>query len=111
MIDINTIENIVIGDGVKSIGENALRGLPANAKIYCQDTAAHKCDELINEVTEGADKIVKYTKDAYGRITVDGKTYRSTENLARGVEMKRIYTVNEANKAAGKKNKVLIRYK
>jgi hypothetical protein len=33
LIDINTIENIVIGDGVKSIGENALRGLPANAKM------------------------------------------------------------------------------
>lgn len=110
--DSESFQSIVIGNGVTSIGKNAFKSLPDNAKIYCQDTKVHKCDEIINDSTYGADKIVKYTKESAGFISANGKRYSSFEKLVKGIEMKRIYTVEEAEKVSKKTGNTLkIKYK
>ena len=55
-----------------------------------------------------------YTKEPNGSYVIDGVRYASYADMSRGENgagLKRIYTVKEANDAAGKKNTFKIRYK
>lgn len=108
------LSSVVIGNGVTSIGENAFYNIPANAKIYCQNTTQDRCLNLINEHnSEHVSKLVPYTKDlTTGQIKVGNKFYNSLDDLASQNHIKkRIYTINEANQIAGKTNRVSIKYR
>ena len=53
-----------------------------------------------------------YTVDGAGNIVYKNKTYASFNDFSSGKHIpKRIYTVEEANNASGKKNSVILRYK
>ncbi|MBO4294924.1 MAG: leucine-rich repeat domain-containing protein [Alphaproteobacteria bacterium] len=63
----DNLTKIIIGDGVTSIGENAFKGLPSNAKIYCQNTSQNRCSSLIGENNDSAlSKVVLFEKDETG---------------------------------------------
>ena len=76
----------------------------ATADLMAHDTAcasAQNCKDVLAAIGQNAP------------FRVGGKSYNSLTDIAKGnyVEAKRIYTVDEANTAAGKKNKVMIRYR
>ena len=127
------ISEIDIPDGVTSIGHNAFSAcknlsvieIPdkvdtidkrafssTTAKIYCNNVDG-RCDKLFfGEVSSGISEgqLVRYTING-GYYIYDGQRYRNLKNMESGVAAKRIYTINEANEASGKKNSVMIRYK
>ena len=107
--DCRYLGTIEIPDSVESVGTRALSN---RAKIYCNNVGG-RCDELFfGEVNTGAsaNRLIKYTKEG-GYYIYDGQKYRSLQNMQNGVAVKRIYTVDEASQVAGKKNKVMIKYK
>lgn len=55
-----------------------------------------------------------YKKETDGRYVLDGTRYKSFEDMSNGtngVNLKRIYTIDEANQVAGEKNRVSIKYR
>jgi len=115
------LSSIVIGDNVSSIREASFKKLPSDAVIYCQDGngkhGGKSCVELINAVeTNFTGTIQPYTKvgQAMYAVTQNGKTryYSSLSKMAKGIDMKRIYTIEEATDVSQKTgNMVKIRYK
>ena len=102
------LKSIVIGDGVTSILGKAFADTPAY--IYCQDTQERSCKDLIGENNQEAlGKLRLYTVEN-GKIKVGSKTYDSLSDLPQ-YKLRRIYTIDEANAAAGDKNRVSIRYR
>lgn len=131
-----SLQNIIIPDSVTSIGEQAFNNainlesviIPASvtdigAKAFGTGARQIAGNVYCEQVTEGTspcansnlkfpqERLKYYTKDDKGTIMLDGQKYPSLERLAKQIPVRRIYTVNEANKAAGKKNSVMIKYK
>ena len=106
------LKSIVIGENVSTIYSQAFEG-SNEAHIYCQETSAHSCQDLINANNpEMLDKLVIYSVDNKGRVKIGSKSYDSLADFASVHYVpRRVYTLKEANQAAGKKNKVMIRYK
>ena len=90
------VDNIVIPDSVTAIGSYAFWDGQVG-RIYCPS----HLDCMTNQ--RPRDRI-SYDKvgDYY---SMNGKMYRNLENMLNGIEMKRIYTVSEAEDALGKNNK------
>jgi len=125
----NAIESIVIPDSVTSIGNQAFTSCPNlksiilgenvtsvgnvawnnNVYIYCEEKGhgGKSCEELVSAAGRG--KLRTYTVEN-GKIKVGSKTYNSFDELP-GYVLRRIYTVEEAEAAAGPVNRVTIRYK
>ena len=149
---ITQLSNLFIPDSVEKIGNLALLGLPAAAKVYCNNEN-DRCDALFYGDTDTgleSEKLVKYTKKDGFYQTEDGKLfanldlmahgaacssaancaeilaaanagtpfqvgskiYNSLDDFAKGNNVKfRIYTIDEANKIAGKINTFSIKYR
>ncbi len=106
------LESIVIGDLVSSLGIYLLAEASNDAVIYCQDTQQRTCRDLIEENNVGnAYRLKSYSFDKDGNIISENKKFSSLDKLAKGLEIKRIYTIDEANAVAGKVNSVKIRYR
>ena len=110
---ISTLKEIIIPDSVTEIENDAFHSFPSDGKIYCNNIN-NRCDQLFEGVVNTGIKpenIVKYTKDGSAFFR-NGKWYQSpTDILSGNYIKKRIYTVEEASKASGKKNTIMIRYK
>ena len=78
-------------------------------KLYCASELEKVCQDSI-AYRNGMADVVGYQKKG-GLYEVDGVSYRGIGQLQNGIPVKRIYTVNEATQASGKKNSVMIRYK
>ncbi|MBR6327316.1 MAG: leucine-rich repeat domain-containing protein [Alphaproteobacteria bacterium] len=103
------LKSIVIGDNVTTIASQAFKG-SEDAYIYCQNTSAHTCRNLIEEHNPDLlGKLRLYTIEN-GKIKVGSKTYNSLDELPQ-YTLKRIYTLKEAEEVAGPVNRVSIRYK
>ena len=130
------LTRLVIPDGVESIGESAFHNakhlealvIPASVTeigpyvfgkgknlnligtFYCEQpsTGTSPCNSGLGV---SQDRFKYYTKDQNGNIIVNGQKYSSLEKLAKGVAVKRIYTIDEANAVAGKVNSFKIRYR
>ncbi len=82
---------------------------PNVTRAYCEAGSYTFCLQALGN--DGASRILKtYTKDGNFYI-FDDKRYKSIKDYENGKEMKRIYTVDEANRVAGEKNRVSIKYR
>ena len=108
------LESIVIPSSVTSIGEMAFgnRGTRNIAgDVYCEqipDTTSPCTNDNLG-LPQGRFKY--YTIDDKGMIIYNGQKYSSLDKLGKQIPVRRIYTVEEASKVAGKRNTVTIRYK
>ena len=112
----SSTQSIVLGDGVTTIGKNTFTGMSENLIIFCSDKGHedNSCQQILQK-TGFKGQIQQYTKISTNLYSViqNGKTsyYSSMTKMAQNIEMKRIYTIDEANMVAGKKNTFKIRYK
>ena len=99
------MESIIIPSSVTSIGSRAFGnngGTPVDRNIpgivYCEQPleGTSPCDA--DNLGLPQNRFVSYSVDQNGNIIVNGQKYSSLEKLAKGVEVKRIYTVEEAAK-------------
>lgn len=107
------LQSVVIPASVENIGAKAFgqgtRIISGN--VYCEEVQGKTSPCASGNFKLPQDRFKYYTKDSNGMIIYDGQKYSSLERLAKQIPVRRIYTVNEANKAAGKKNSVMIKYK
>ena len=104
------LASVIIGDKVTSIGEGAFSG--TSGYVYCQESENHggkSCAELVGGSGLASGKLKVYTIEN-GKVKVGSKTYNGLSDLPQYV-LKRIYTIDEANKVAGDKNMVKIKYR
>ena len=99
------LSTVVVSDSVTSIGKDAFWYYASSKakRIYCP--------EGLDCQTHGVVAKSPYSKvgDYY---SMDGKMYRNLENMLKGIEMKRIYSIDEAIAVArGNKNTFMIRYR
>ncbi len=94
------LETIVISNPKTSLNGDAFTYDSKIKMIYCPSDLT-SCKNLADGNSK---KVIYYDKigDYYQK---NGKTYRNLENMIKGIEMKRIYTVEEATNAVGKNNK------
>ena len=94
------LKSIVIGENVSTIASQAFEG-SGDVHIYCQETSAHNCHDLIGAKNpEMLDKLVIYSVDNKGRVKIGSKSYGSLAEFASAHYVpRRIYTVKEANDA------------
>ncbi len=92
------LQDLSVPDSVTSIGYGAFASVPAN-KIYCNNTN-DRCNKMIaDDYSTVVSKFVNYTKEG-GRYVLNGKRYRSFEDMKQDVNaLKRIYTIEEAEAA------------
>ena len=108
------LETLVIPASVTEIGNNVFgvgKRLNLIGTFYCEEpvTGSSPCRSGLGL---SQDRFKYYTKDENGYIIIDGKKYTSVDRLAKGVEMKRIYTIDEATKVSKPTgNKIMLRYK
>ncbi|MBR1915026.1 MAG: leucine-rich repeat domain-containing protein [Alphaproteobacteria bacterium] len=100
-----------------------LRALSNVTHIYCSEAMQQKCQQYFEEaefydtkdgqyhpIKEKASLAI-YTSDG-DKFYVNGKWYDSLSDMNKGrYNVKRIYTIEEANRVAGDKNRVSIKYK
>ena len=84
-------------------------GLYSLKNIYCAESDKDLCQEAITLNGKSLNLLSTYTSQG-NRYVLDGKMYKSLSDMQNNNPVKRIYTVEEASKASGKKNSVRIRY-
>ena len=78
-------------------------------KIYCTSNNADACAEAVAHL--GITPTI-YEKTQNGDYYVNGKWYQNLNDILSGNNIKkRIYTIDEANRVAGTKNRVSIKYR
>lgn len=85
------LDNVIVPISVTSVGGY---GFNIRGTVYCPE--GMNCN--VSGISIPYSKIGSY-------YSANGKTYRDAEHMLKGIEMKRIYTVSEAEKALGKENK------
>ena len=92
------LSTVVVPDSVTSVGSNAFYyyASPKEKKIYCPEGLDCHSHGVVANLPYG--KVGDY-------YSLNGKMYRDAEHMLKGIEMKRIYTVSEAENALGKQNK------
>lgn len=119
------LKEIILPDSLNFLDVQS-SGLSADVKIYCQESSkrSKSCHDLINEknpwflsklvlFTEDEEgNMLPYSVDGNGNIISGGKVYSSLSKLEKGIDIKRIYTVEEASKVSKDTgNKIMLRYK
>lgn len=108
------LRNFVMPDSVKSVSEAAFR--EANiSKMYCSTEQMSLCTEILEARGYTDEQIaskLKLYETTGGEYFYNGKFYQSPNDIGTPNHIKkRIYTIDEANKASGKTNTVTIRYR
>lgn len=110
---------IYVLDGVNYMSANDMfRGALANP----EDRSQYACNKTLNEckrdVLEAHNICQSSTcndliaSDGKYMLKYNGRTYQSLNDLLKGnYDVRRIYTVDEANFVSGKKNRVMLKYK
>ena len=108
----SNLEKIELADSVQTVGEYAFDNISNLQSVIMSDNTVWNYQDNLNDKDDS--NVIK--------IYCRGDLEKCTENLSKrqlatfkGVKAvykgKRIYTVDEANKVVGQKNKVIIRYK
>ena len=108
------LEDIYVGSGIDTIGTGVLSGSYQLKNVYCSKEKMQECAKMLSDSGKTEQQVAQMLKTyekTGNRYVSDSKVYRSLSDMQKGVSVKRIYSVQEANMAAGKKNKVMIRYK
>ena len=130
------INNIVLPDSIFSVDDYVTEGMTGGyfhglsikalsdvEHIYCSKAAQSECEKYFNEaefydfnvrdyvpLKEKASLAI-YTSDG-DKFYANGKWYDSLSDMNKGrYNVKRIYTIDEANQVAGDKNRVSIKYR
>ena len=91
------------------------------SNIFCSETMKEKCEEYFNQAQffengqyypiKNKANLAIYTFDG-DKFYVNGKWYEDINDINKGKYFpKRIYTIDEANRVAGTKNRVSIKYR
>ena len=118
-----SVEDVVEEGNVPYFHGLNLRALSNITHIYCSEAMQQKCQQYFEEaefydtkdgqyhpIKEKASLAI-YTSDG-DKFYVNGKWYDSLSDMNKGrYNVKRIYTIDEANKVTGTKNRVSIKYK
>ena len=111
----SSLQTIIIPKSVTQIYGDVFGSVSLTASIYCSEGIKSSCvNAFSSKLTEEQINNMLKTYATNGeRYVFDGKEYKSLKDYRNAHEYlpKRIYTVNEANEASGKKNSVMIRYK
>ena len=134
----NRITNLVLPDKLKEIGGSALWGvldesivLPASVEsvdlglpvyhqlhLYCEEKNEQFCKDIITKnnnnsyYSQYSANLSYETYEKKGdRYIFGGTAYKSIADYYNNEPVKRIYTIEEANRVAGDKNRVSIRYR
>ncbi|MBR1915449.1 MAG: leucine-rich repeat domain-containing protein [Alphaproteobacteria bacterium] len=102
------IENLVIPSSVETISDNAF-GSTMFANIYCSEGQKEICQNA-----KKSNQLKIYKKESDNRYVSDGIRYGSISDMLsgeNGLVLRRIYTIDEANRVAGDKNRVSITYR
>jgi len=113
------LESIVLPDSLINSGGLSLKAFENSPiqTIYCPKGKEKFCadyiDSAVNEGYIPAGKLGYEVYEKYGDTYLyDGRFYQRLGDIGSKVHFqKRIYTIDEANKIAGKKNKLMIRYR
>ena len=111
------VSKIFLGNGVQSIGENAFWGISRDLVVYCENTTAGRCANLIAQNnSDSMAKLKAYTKihTLNGDRYIFGDTwYKSISDFENNKPVKKIYTIEEAMEATknGTKFHVGLTYK
>ena len=100
----SAVENITVPQGTTYIDETAFY---TNASLYCPENLAEQC----RTASDNPSSVHVYTVNTDGTYSVNGKKYANFKNMQKNKEIKRIYTIEEANKVTGKTNRVSIKYR
>lgn len=108
------LTSIVIPDSVTYIGgdDNHDPFIQSVTSVYCSPNQQEMCQKAIEWSDLDTSKVLKIYEKYGDKYYVDGKFYEKPQDIGTtNYIKKRIYTIDEANKVAGKKNSVGIRYK
>ena len=109
-----SLKSLVIPDGVNALDGNAENNLfnKSLETLYCSEKLKLKCQQQLSFAGIDATRVLK-TYQKYGNeYYFDGKFYQSPNDIGTpNYIKKRIYTIDEANRIAGDKNRVSIKYR
>ncbi|MBR6327254.1 MAG: leucine-rich repeat domain-containing protein [Alphaproteobacteria bacterium] len=98
-----------LGQAAQTVATGTYTSTPnPNVMIYCQKGVSGTCDKIKDDFETM--NLVQYRKDG-DRYVLDGKRYKTVWDMQNENPVKRIYTIDEANKVAGDVNRVSIRYR
>ena len=100
----SAVENIAVPQGTTYIDDYAFY---TDASLYCPENLAAQC----RTASSNPSGVHVYTINADGTYSANGKKYANFKNMQKNKEIKRIYTIEEANKVTGKTNRVSIKYR
>ena len=115
--DTPSVESIFLSDSITEIRNAAFGGFwgdiycPENKKTFCYEEVNNH-GRLYNKTVD--DALKTYTKESDGRYVLDGVRYKSFTDMSNGqngLNLKRIYTIDEANAVAGERNTFKIKYR
>ena len=111
-LDASGLTSLVVSEN-STISPRALYGVVGEApleSIYCSSAKLQQCQDAVAYRGDNV-KIKEYQK--YGdTYYIDGKFYTSPNDIIGDHHIqKRIYTIDEANRVAGDKNRVSIKYR
>lgn len=111
----SSLQTLIIPKSVTQMYVDVFGSVPQTASIYCSEEMKSSCVNAFSSklTEEQINNMLKIYTTNGERYVFDGKEYKSLKDYRNNHEYlpKRIYTVNEANEASGKKNSVMIRYK
>ena len=118
-----SVEDVVEEGNVPYFHGLNLRALSNVTHIYCSEAMQQKCQQYFEEAEFYSIKdhqyhplkekasLAIYTSDG-DKFYANGKWYDSLNDMNKGrYNVKRIYTIDEANQVAGDKNRVSIKYR
>ena len=108
-----SLSSIVIPENVTSIHATSEWPLPSSlTSFYCSPNRENICRQALEASELDSTKVLKiYEKDG-DEYYVDGRFYEKPQDIGTSNYIKkRIYTIDEANKVAGDKNMVKIKYR
>lgn len=104
------LKTITVPESVVRISNEAFWDSPSLEKVYCSVAQEIQCTVAVSGSRAGIEPTIyeKYGDTYY----IDGRFYEKSQDIGTANYIKkRIYTIDEANRVAGEKNRVSIKYK